>query len=129
VASLLIPQGFSCIYWSQLDEAAFFSWLEAIPGVVRVVGVGNELVVTLRSSRISFAAMRELIALHVRYNLTLRGLAQFKTPKNKALFKVAGRRQYVNRSRGLRSNYRIECRVNHKLPSSSVGARGTHAER
>jgi hypothetical protein len=29
----------------------------------------------------------------------------------------------------LPSNYRMERRVNHKLPSSSVGARGAHAER
>ena len=29
----------------------------------------------------------------------------------------------------MRPNYRIERRVNHKLPSSGVSARGAHAER
>ena len=41
---LLVPQGRACVYWSQKDEAAFFAWLQSIPGVTRVRGVGRQLV-------------------------------------------------------------------------------------
>jgi hypothetical protein len=43
--------------------------------------------VTLRSKRLSDAALRELIALHTRYKLPMRSLAQFETPKNRRWFR------------------------------------------
>jgi hypothetical protein len=87
MAHLLIPQGRACVYFSRKDEAAFFAWLKSIPGVVRVEGVGRRLVVTLRSARLSDSALRELIALHSRYRLPMRSLAQFETPKNRKWFR------------------------------------------
>jgi len=84
---LLVPHGRACVYWSQKDEAAFFSWLKSIPGVTRVRGVGRRLVVTLRSKRLSDRALRELIALHMRYRLPMRALAQFETPGNRKWFR------------------------------------------
>src|SRR5205807_6379605 len=87
MAHLLIPQGRACVYFSPSDEAAFFAWLKSIPGVVRVEGVGRRLVVTLRSKRLSDVALRELIALHTRYKLPMRSLAQFETPKNRPWFR------------------------------------------
>ena len=87
MASFAIPQGSECPYWSHGDESAFFRWLGSIPGVESVKGHGLELIVTLRSSRISSLALRELIALHTRYNLPMQSLAQFETAANKKWFR------------------------------------------
>jgi hypothetical protein len=89
MAQLLIPQGRDCVYLSRKDEAVFFAWLKSIPGVVRVEGVGRRLVVTLKSTQLSDAALRELIALHSRYRLPMRSLAQFETSKNRRWFRSA----------------------------------------
>jgi hypothetical protein len=87
VFRLIIPQGSKCTYWSHRDEAAFFAWLQAIPGVVNYQGTGTDLVVTLKSKRLSRVALWELIALHTRYRLPMRSLAQFETPTNRSWFR------------------------------------------
>lgn len=74
-------------YGSPGDEAAFFDWLQSIPGVLSVRGEGRELHIRLRSKRLSSQALRELIALYVRYNGRMNELAQFATPSNEAWFK------------------------------------------
>jgi hypothetical protein len=84
VPKFIIPQGRACTYYSPGDEDAFFSWLSAIPGVVSYKGIGRELIVTLRSKRMSDRALRELIGLHIRYKLPMRSLAQFETPRNRS---------------------------------------------
>lgn len=76
-------------YLSQGDEAAFFAWLNAIPGVVSVKGYGRELHIRLRSMRLSQNSLRELIALYTRYNGELSELAQFATEANSAWFKAS----------------------------------------
>ena len=87
MASFAIPQGSECPYWSNGDESAFFQWLESIPGVKSLKGQRQELIVTLQSSRISSVALRELIALHKRYNLPMRSLSRFETATNKKWFR------------------------------------------
>jgi hypothetical protein len=87
MAQLMIPQGRAYLYHSPRDEVAFFRWLKSIPGVVKVRGIERTLVVTLRSTRISDAALRELIGLHARYRLPMRSLAQFETPRNTSWFR------------------------------------------
>jgi hypothetical protein len=74
-------------YYSQADEDAFFGWLKAIPGVSRIDGTLDGLVVTLRSQKLSQTALRELIALHYRYRLPMKALAQFATPQNRKWFR------------------------------------------
>ena len=64
-------------YYSPSDEAAFFGWLQSIPGVIRVHGQGRELVIELRSKRLSASSLRELIALYRRYEGNMSELAQF----------------------------------------------------
>jgi hypothetical protein len=76
-------------YYSQLDESAFFKWLESITGVTKVVGTPDGLMVSLRSSRLSEPALRDLIALHFRYGLPMHRLAQFETPQNRSWFRAA----------------------------------------
>jgi hypothetical protein len=77
----------NCRFFSARDEAHFFGWLESIPGVVRVVGGPSGLVITLRSTRLSEVALRELLALHARYGLPMRQLARFETLRNKTWFR------------------------------------------
>jgi hypothetical protein len=74
-------------YYSQRDEDHFFAWLEAIPGVTRIVGTPEGLRVTLRSKRLSDFALRDLLALHFRYGLRMTELAQFENPKNTSWFR------------------------------------------
>ena len=65
-------------FWSQGDEAAFFSWLESIGGVTRVEGNGLGLLIHLRSTRISKTTRRELVAIYKRYGGDLQELAAFE---------------------------------------------------
>jgi hypothetical protein len=83
--TLVVHQG---TYYSQLDEASFFKWLGSIAGVKKVVGTPNGLTVSLRSSRLSQPALRDLIALHFRYNLPMHTLATFETPANSSWFRA-----------------------------------------
>jgi len=77
-------------YFSPQDEAAFFGWLQAIPGVISVRGQGQELHIQLRSRRMSQECLRELISLYSRYNGNLHELAQFENDSNRGWFKDRG---------------------------------------
>ena len=75
------------VYYSHGDEEAFFHWLESIPGVLGVRGIGRELHIELRSKRISATALRELIGFYRRYGGRLRDLAVFENAANRAWFR------------------------------------------
>jgi len=75
-------------YFSELDEAAFFSWLERIPGVTKVEGHLTTLIVTTKSAKLSDRSLRELLGLFYRYRVPMRQLAQFETPKNRHWFRM-----------------------------------------
>jgi hypothetical protein len=81
---LMVP---GATYFSPEDEASFFGRLAAISGVTNVKGKGRVLEVTLRSKRLSQPALRELLALHFRYRLPMRALAQFETAQNRRWFR------------------------------------------
>ena len=76
-------------YFSAGDEAAFFSWLQSIAGVVSVKGYGKELHIRLRSTRLSTQSLRELLALYTRYQGNLSELAQFVNNTNSSWFAAA----------------------------------------
>ena len=69
-------------YSSAGDEAAFFGWLQSIAGVIRVEGRGCELVIQLKSSRVSEATLRELKAVFKRYEGNLGDLEVLNTVSN-----------------------------------------------
>ena len=73
-------------YYSHSDEAAFFGWLQSIPGVTGVHGQGQELIIRLRSKRLSKIALRELLALYRRYNGRMSELEQFANDTNRSWF-------------------------------------------
>ncbi len=73
-------------YYAPGDEAAFFTWLHSIPGIVSVRGQGKELHIRTRSIRLSKAALFELVAIYIRYHGNLEELAMFSTPENRQWF-------------------------------------------
>jgi len=73
-------------YYSPSDEAAFFGWLQSIPGVTGVRGQGRELVIRLKSKRLSQTALRELLALYCRYSGRMSELEQFANDTNRSWF-------------------------------------------
>jgi hypothetical protein len=73
-------------YFSPADESAFFRWLSSIPGVTQTIGTPAGLEVTLRSRQPGDVALRELLALHFRYGLPMKDLAQYKSERNSAWF-------------------------------------------
>lgn len=75
------------LYYSQRDEDAFFGWLQAIPGVISVRGLGRELHIRMRSKRVSAETLRELIALYERYKGDMSELMQFENSSNTAWFR------------------------------------------
>jgi hypothetical protein len=74
-------------YLSQGDERAFFEWLNRIPAVRRVDGVGEELHIHVRSGKIAWRSLRELIALFHRYQGPMAQLAQFENDSNRRQFR------------------------------------------
>ncbi|RZL32712.1 MAG: hypothetical protein EOP35_19545 [Rubrivivax sp.] len=80
---LMIP---GPVFYSSHDEANFFTWLQNISGVARVVGKVRDLQVTLRSSRLGEQALREMIALHWRYQMPMRHLSSFLSATNERWF-------------------------------------------
>lgn len=64
-------------YYSSTDEDVFFRWLQSIPSVQAVGGVGTELEISFRTRRIPGRDLREVLAIFHRYRLDKRPLAQF----------------------------------------------------
>lgn len=77
------PQSF----FSYKDEEALFTWLKSIKGVTRVEGIPDNLIIHIRSKRLSDEALRDLIGVYTRYHGDLSQLKVFLTPKNKKWFK------------------------------------------
>lgn len=76
------------MYFSQGDEAAFFSWLEGIPGVTSVEGEHpDKLTVHIDDAKFTDETLRELIAVHHRCGVEMRQLARFETPRNRSWFR------------------------------------------
>jgi hypothetical protein len=69
-------------FYAGADEAAFFHWLKAIEGVLRVEGKPYGLLVHLKTMHLSDDSLRDFIALHYRYSLPMRNLRLFKHDQN-----------------------------------------------
>jgi hypothetical protein len=63
------------VFFSHQDEDHFFSWLSSLRSVKQVEGEGWELAITFRTSRLSLAETRELIAIFRRYQIDRRDLS------------------------------------------------------
>ena len=60
-------------FYSKTDEDHFFAWLQSIPAIKKVTGVGRGLELIVRR-QIDRDSLRDLIALLTRYNLDCRPL-------------------------------------------------------
>ena len=72
-------------YYSEGDEAAFFSWLKNIPCIKHSACVGTQLELELEASPTD-AQLRELIAVFYRYEISMVQLGQFQTKENEKWF-------------------------------------------
>jgi hypothetical protein len=61
------------IFYSRLDEDHFFGWLQSIPDVQQVRGIGNTLELVVRRP-MEKHGLGDLIAVMTRYNLDRRPL-------------------------------------------------------
>jgi hypothetical protein len=66
-------------FYSRLDEDAFFSRLNQIPGVVSVEGFLRTINVSVDPSAVDDEGMRELISLFQRYGIDMRQLRELET--------------------------------------------------
>jgi hypothetical protein len=68
--------------YSPKDKEVFFGWLESIPSVAKVGGVGFDVTISLRSKRVSQQDLRELIAILYRYRMNMRVLAPLASSRH-----------------------------------------------
>ncbi len=73
-------------YLSRLDEDMFFEWLGKLSCVQNCEGVGDGLQITVSTSKVDDACLRELIALFYRYQIGLKQLAVFQDDKRRKWF-------------------------------------------
>lgn len=83
--STLIATG--VVYFSQGDEDSFFRWLEGIPCVVGVRGVGRELRIEIQDEKVGSTELSELIGLFHRYKVDMKQLARFLSTENAGWFR------------------------------------------
>jgi len=74
------------MFYSPADETAFFRFAESIKAVRRIDGVGDSIILHVRS-RVSQESLLDLIALFERYRIPrMSQLAQFLSAPNKRWF-------------------------------------------
>ena len=69
-------------FYSPKDEACFFEWAQSIPNVKEVYGHLHDIVLVLRTNRLSNESFRELLALFYRYKVPMAQLAPFESDRN-----------------------------------------------
>ena len=74
------------VFFSDLDERMFFDALKKISAVKKIEGRGPDLFLSV-PSHLSDKALRELLGLFFRYDVDMRQLAHFLTPKNRSWFR------------------------------------------
>ncbi|MDY7540333.1 hypothetical protein QN372_04200 [Undibacterium sp. RTI2.1] len=70
-------------YGSQIDEAAFFYWIDKIEGILWK-GVHDSIHIDIPSNQIEDGTLRELLALFYRYKIDSQQLTQFINDSNRS---------------------------------------------
>jgi hypothetical protein len=73
-------------YYSPSDELFFFEWLKRIPSIIKIEGLKDTLYLTVQSTELPDADLREIVALFYRYKVDMKQLAIFLTDTNKRWF-------------------------------------------
>jgi hypothetical protein len=76
------------LFYSEQDEATFFSWAQSISAIRSVTGRGSSIILSLKPRVVSDRSLREIVALFQRYHVSMKQLGQFKSPQNKIWFAV-----------------------------------------
>lgn len=75
-------------YWSYLDEKNFFEWLESIPAIKKVIGIGTSLGLEIYiKTPLNEPNLRDLIAILHKYGIDKKCLREFATSENEKWFK------------------------------------------
>jgi hypothetical protein len=82
-----------CSFYSQTDEDHFFAWLQSIPSIKGVKGVGRGLEVIVKRP-IDKESLRDLIALMTRYGLDCRPLKPLCDEQPDEYFRTEGKFWY-----------------------------------
>jgi hypothetical protein len=77
-------------YYSQADEDHFFAWLQSIPAIEKVTGVGRGLELIVRRP-IDKGSLYDLIAVMTRYNLDCRPLKPLCDEQQDEYFRDEGK--------------------------------------
>lgn len=73
---------------SELDEKMFFSWLYEVSAIANKYGEGTDIILEIKSQKISDDDLRELVGLFDRYDVDMRQLSQFLSRDNEKWFKL-----------------------------------------
>jgi hypothetical protein len=76
-------------YYTYQDEKRFYEWLEAIPGVERVVGTPKGLAIHIVASGLSIDDWADLAALFIRYSIDMSHLRALINLENESWIKDA----------------------------------------
>jgi len=68
-------------YYSKLDEAAFFGWLDKIECVTEYFGRGRILYIQVDKSRVDESSLIELLALFYRYGVEMSQIMDIRLPE------------------------------------------------
>jgi hypothetical protein len=77
----------SLVFYSNLDEGQFFSWLQALNCVKSVNGVGRTVGVVIDRSLVDEESLRELLAVFFRYGVPMSQLGVFESSENRQWFR------------------------------------------
>lgn len=70
------------VYYSQLDEDAFFEWLKKINCIINIEGALDELYLDLKDGDLTYEDLSNLIAIFHRYKIDMKQLAEFVNKDN-----------------------------------------------
>lgn len=73
---------------SELDERMFFSWVGEVSAIANKYGDETDIILEIRSQKISDDDLRELVGLFDRYDVDMRQLSQFLNQDNEKWFKL-----------------------------------------
>ena len=74
----------SVYFYSEVDEAMFFTWIKNISCIQKTEGAGDELYLNLVDRELTYDEMKNLIAFLYRYKIKMDQLQSFVTEKNRA---------------------------------------------
>ena len=73
-------------FYSEIDEAVFFEWLDKLTCVNKVYGKGMDIVIEVLDQEIDESELREILAIFYRYEVDMKQLVCFNCNKFSSWF-------------------------------------------